>query len=71
MEMKGHVNPRSSGINDPMEYLGFDIHIKYDLWDEFVDDENLGWRDSRADCIAVGLLLRSEGQKTSPKKAKS
>jgi hypothetical protein len=69
IKIKGHVNPRSSGNNEPMECLGFDIHIQYDWWDQFVDDENLGWRDSQADWIAVGLLLRSEGQKTSRNKA--
>ena len=62
------MNPRSFVNDEPMEYFGFDIHVGKDLWDEFVEDENPGWRYSRARWIAVGLLLRSEAGKTLPKR---
>ena len=37
MDIKGYVNPRSLGNNEPNQFLKLDLFIEDELWAKFID----------------------------------
>jgi len=44
-DIKGYVNPRSLGNNEPQQFLQMDIFFEQELWDRYIDNKNEMRRD--------------------------
>jgi hypothetical protein len=46
-DIRGYINPRSLGNNEPNKFFGFDIFIAQDLWDNYVAHKRQGIQNTR------------------------
>jgi hypothetical protein len=44
-DIKGYVNPRSLGNDEPQQFLHMDIFFEQELWDEYIVNKNTKRRD--------------------------
>jgi hypothetical protein len=44
-DIKGYVNPRSLGNNEPNQLLRMDIFFEQELWDKYIDNKDNDRRD--------------------------